>query len=50
MPELPSSMMEAAISVHEFFRSFMEAGFTEDQALKLCGMIINKDPDDAGTS
>jgi hypothetical protein len=30
-----SQLVEAAISAHEMFKAYMQAGFTEDQALKL---------------
>ena len=33
---------EAAAQLHELFRSYVEAGFTEDQALKLIIAIVTR--------
>jgi len=35
-----SALKEAAISVHEWFLSLTDAGFTEDQALSLIAQTI----------
>lgn len=31
----PSPLLEAAVYMHEMFTTYVEAGFTEDQALKI---------------
>jgi hypothetical protein len=38
--EDPSALKTASIAMHELFLSFLSAGFTEDQALKLIGNIL----------
>jgi alkylhydroperoxidase family enzyme len=43
MPEDPSptwTLKESAISAHEVFTTLREAGFTEDQALKLVALVM----------
>lgn len=35
-----SALMIAATGMHEFFRSYVEAGFTENQALYLVGQML----------
>jgi len=35
-----SSMTTAANALHEFYLSFISAGFTEDQALKLTAELL----------
>jgi hypothetical protein len=35
MDEFNSPALEAAIALHEMFKTFIQAGFTEAQALKL---------------
>jgi len=37
-----SSLLTAAITMHELFLNFKAAGFTEDQSLKLVGEIVKK--------
>lgn len=40
-PEKPlSSLVEAAVSMHEIFVTYVRAGFTENQALKLIAYIL----------
>lgn len=40
-PEDPiTSLAEAAVSLHELFQAYVDAGFTEQQALYLVGRII----------
>ena len=38
--ENPSALKTASIAMHELFLSFLSAGFTEDQALKLISNIL----------
>jgi hypothetical protein len=33
-------LTEAAVTLHEFFKSFIDAGFTEQQALYLLGQML----------
>lgn len=35
MDDFKSPALEAAIALHEMFLTFVQAGFTEDQALKI---------------
>lgn len=35
-----SSLMAAATATHELFRTYIEAGFTEAQALYLVGQMV----------
>lgn len=35
----PTPLLEAALTMREWFISFLEAGFTEDQALTLCARM-----------
>ena len=51
-PEEPmplSSLLTAAITMHELYLSFKAAGFDEDQSLKLVGEILKrpKDPSES---
>lgn len=39
-----STLTEAAVAAHEWFVSLMDAGFTEDQALKFVVLQINTAP------
>jgi hypothetical protein len=39
---LPGAMMETAISQHEMYLSWVEAGFTPEQALELLKVIISE--------
>lgn len=36
-----SELDSTATQMHEVFCSFTKAGFTEDQALKLCAILLN---------
>jgi len=40
-----SELEATAAQMHEVFTSFVNAGFTEDQALKLCAILINNSED-----
>jgi hypothetical protein len=33
-------LIEAAVSVHELFLAYVEAGFSESQAIRLCAAVI----------
>lgn len=35
-----SELMVAAATMHEFYRTYVEAGFTEQQALYLVGQML----------
>ena len=41
MAERDLTMREAAVKIHEVFLSLMDAGFTEQQALYLCGQTMS---------
>jgi hypothetical protein len=40
MEEFNSPILEAAMALHEMFKTFMEAGFTESQALTLVSDVL----------
>lgn len=48
MVSAPSTILEAAMTLHEFFTSFISAGFTERQALYLVAMMIHSSTLDSG--
>ena len=35
MTEVPRTLIDGAIAVHEMYLSYVKAGFTEDQAMQL---------------
>lgn len=39
--EFKSPLLDAAITMHEMFSVYVQAGFTEDQALKLVMHMLN---------
>jgi len=44
-PEDPiTALTEMAASLHEMFKAYVEAGFTEEQALYLVGRIVAPRP------
>ena len=40
-----SELEATAAQMHEVFTAFLGAGFSEDQALKLCAILINMSED-----
>lgn len=45
-----TAMAQAAAAMHEMFRSYVEAGFTEDQAIKLIITFMVASGQNGGTS
>ena len=43
-----SELDATATQMHEVFCSFTGAGFTEDQALKLCAILLNSSEETEG--
>ena len=43
-----SELDATAVQMHEVFCSFNKAGFTEDQALKLCAILLNSSEETEG--
>lgn len=42
----PPPLLEAALHLRELFVSLVSAGFTEDQAIRLCAYATRSTPDD----
>jgi len=42
------SLRESAVAMHEFYLSFLEAGFDESQALYLVGQLLRGSQGNAG--
>lgn len=38
----PLSLNESAIAIHEFYSSLVKAGFTEEQAMTLTAVSLNR--------